>query len=275
MTRYIAAYDTESAACLEACRGIVAIHRKHAMPGTFFIVGQTLDDNPKEYRKLLDDPLFEVASHTWSHKMLRDHPFCGAAAADAEIREEIFHGKEIVERVFERSCLGLRPGCSFDNALRGARLPLQLIHEAGYKYTSSLAWGPQYSMPALLTSPFRYADDGYPDLWELPCHGWHDNLLANLNRGWGAQRALLWPPVMPEAIPTRPVRTADEAFAVNRIFLERAAEQELPFVSLIWHPWSLHRFDASLRMLDLVFSQVRQLGLTPGTYADVYRAIAT
>ncbi len=96
-TRYVAAYDTESPACLAACRKIVEVHKRFEMPATFFIVGRTLDANPAEYRKLLDDPLFEIASHTYSHRMLRDNDFCGSAVSMDERRKEIFKGKEAVE----------------------------------------------------------------------------------------------------------------------------------------------------------------------------------
>ncbi|MGB2862491.1 MAG: polysaccharide deacetylase family protein, partial [Sedimentisphaerales bacterium] len=105
-TRYIAAYDTESPDCLAACRKIVEVHRRFEMPATFFIVGRTLDANPAEYRELLDDPLFEIATHTYSHRMLRDNDFCGPAISLEEKRKEIFEGKEAVERVFERPCIG-------------------------------------------------------------------------------------------------------------------------------------------------------------------------
>jgi len=92
-TRYIAAYDTESPACLAACRKIVEVHKRFEMPATFFILGKVLDANPAEYRKLLDDPLFEIASHTYSHQMLRDNDFCGPAVSIDERRKEIFKGK--------------------------------------------------------------------------------------------------------------------------------------------------------------------------------------
>ena len=36
-TSYIAAYDTESPGCLEACRKIVEVHKRFQMPATFFI----------------------------------------------------------------------------------------------------------------------------------------------------------------------------------------------------------------------------------------------
>lgn len=273
MTRYIAAYDTESPKCLAACRKIVEAHHRYDIPATFFITGRTLAANPAEYRDLLNDPLFEIASHTYSHKMLRDHPFCGPAAPEEQIREEIFLGKESIERVFERPCLGIRPGCSFEHGLRGAPDVLRLIHEAGFRYVSSVAWGRDYSLPAPLNQPFAYREDGFPELWELPCHGWHENLLKDHNR-WGPRRLTLWPPEMPEAIPSGFITRPEEEFAINRVFLERAVSEHLAFVSLIWHPWSLNAFDPDMRMLDLTFTYVRDLGLKPATYAELFQTVS-
>lgn len=272
MTLYVAAYDAESAACLAACRKIVEVHRRFQMPATFFIVGQVLEADGDGYRELLDDPLFEVASHTWSHKTLRDHPFCGAAVPAEEMRREILLGKEWVERVFERPCVGLRPGCGFTDGIRGAPDILAVLAEAGLGYVSSLAWGLHYSLPAPLNQPFNYGRDGFPELWELPAHGWHENLLKD-NNDWGPLRITLWPPQMPEAIPPAFISTPQEEFAVNRVFLDRAAEQGLTFVSLIWHPWSLDRFDPDMKMLELTFAHVRELGLEAGTYAGLRRRL--
>jgi len=272
-TRYIAAYDTESPACLEACRKIVEVHQRLEMPATFFIVGRTLEANITRYKELLADPLFEVASHTWSHKLLRDNALCGSAVSAEEKREEIFKAKQLIESVFERPCVGLRPAVGFDNALRGAVDVLTLVREAGFKYVSSLLWGPDCSMPALIEEPFHYGADGFADVWELPGHGWHENLLKNHNR-WGARRLTLWPSPMPEAIPSRFVKTPDDEFAVNRVFLERALEAGKPHVSLIWHPWSLHAFDPDMKMLELTFTHARRLGLVPSTYADLCRQLA-
>ena len=273
MTTYIAAYDTESPRCLAACRTIAEMHRRHDMPATFFITGKTLEADPHAYASLLSDPLFEIASHTYSHKMLRDHPFCGPAASPEQIRTEIFDGKAWVERVFDKPCIGLRPGCSFVDGLCGAPEVLSLVKEAGFGYTSSVAWGADYSMPAPLTQPFDYEADGFQDLVELPGHGWHENLLKNHNR-WGPRRLTLWPPLIPEAIPADFIETPEDEVAINRVFLERAAANDLRFVSLIWHPWSLGEFDPEMRMLDLTFDLVRSLGLQPSTYASLYDAFS-
>jgi peptidoglycan/xylan/chitin deacetylase (PgdA/CDA1 family) len=272
-TRYIAAYDTESAACLAACSKIAEVHKRFEMPATFFILGKTLDANPAEYRKLLDDPLFEIASHTYSHQMLRDNVFCGKAVSMDEKRNEIFKGKEAVERVFERPCIGMRPGCGFDNALKGEPQVLKLVQEAGFKYVSSLLWGPDYSLPVPLHEPFSYKAEGFPDIWELPGHGWHENLLKDHNR-WGPRRLTLWPPPFPEAIPRGFCKTPKDEFEVNKVFLDKALETRKPFVSLIWHPWSLAKFDPDMKMLELTFSHVQKTGLKPCTYAQLFEHVS-
>jgi len=268
MTLYVAAYDVESAECLAACKTIAAVHHRLGMPATFFITGKVLEAQAEEYGRLLRDPLFEAASHTYSHGTLRDHPFCGPAVSASRARQEVFLGKEWVEHVFEQPCLGMRPGCGFEDGMKGAPDVLGPIAEAGYRYVSSMAWGLDYSLPAPLSQPFSYAADGFPHLWELPAHGWHENLLKDHN-GWGPRRLTLWPPQMPEAVPPGFITAPEEEFRVNRVFIERATAEDLAFVSLIWHPWSLARCDPRMRMLDLTFALVRDLGLPTGTYADL------
>jgi hypothetical protein len=207
------------------------------------------------------------------HQMLRDNDFCGSAVSMDERRMEIFKGKEAVERVFERPCNGMRPGCGFDNGFRDEPKVLALINEAGFQYVSSLAWGPDYSLPALLCEPFNYDAEGFPKIWELPGHGWHENLLKNHNR-WGPRRLTLWPPPFPEAIPEGFLKTPMEEFEVNRVFLDKASKAGKPFVSLIWHPWSLGMFDPDMKMLELTFTHVRALGLKPCTYGQLYAYVS-
>lgn len=275
-TRYIAAYDTEMPqACLAACRRIREVHEQFGFPGTFFIVGKRLEEEGAEYRAVLGDmPDFEIASHTYSHRMLRDHPFCGPAPERAERLCEIRQGKDLVEQVFQRPCVGLRPGCGFANALRGDPWLVDAVASAGYEYVSSLLWGPEYTVPALLEPPFSYAEEGHADLWELPGHGWHENLLKGHNLTDRVQRILAYPSPFPEAIRLQPICTPEEEFAVNRVFIDRAVQMGLSYVSLIWHPWSLARFDPEMTMLRRTFAYVRELGLEPTTFAAEQRRLA-
>ena len=274
MTKYIAAYDTEKAGdCLAACRKIRDVHERFEFPGTFFVVGKRLEEAGADYRDVLGTcPLFELASHTYSHRMLRDHPFCGPAVTPEERLLEIRRGKELIEATFERPCWGLRPGCGFDEGLRGDAWLVGAVADAGFGYVSSLAWGPETTVPALLRGPFTYAEEGHPELWEFPGHGWHENLIKAHNLTDRPQRIIAWPAPFPEAVPLRPISTPEEEFALNRVFIDRAVEMDLPYVSLIWHPWSLLRFDPDFRMLDLTFSYIRDLGLQPTTFEAVWRS---
>jgi len=288
MTRWLAAYDTEMSGhrkprpdvpgCLEACRRIVEVHRRHGMPATFFIVGNVLEESPEEFRNLLDDPLFEVASHGWSHRPLRDHPVCGPAAAPDEIREEIERGVASVASVFGRPCRGFRPGFGFAEGLRRAPELLGLLARSGVRYVSSVLWGEDYSLPAPVRQPFTYAQEGYPALREIPACGWHENLLKGSNRvfGQGARRVVLFPAPFPEAVPPGYVATPEEEFRYNnRFFIDRALAEGSGHVTLVWHPWSLALFDPGMRMLELTFRYVRERGLEPSTfggYDDSLRA---
>lgn len=286
MTRYLAAYDTEMSgagrprpdvpSCLEACRRIVEVHRRHRMPATFFIVGRVLEETPEEFRRLLDDPLFEVASHGWSHRVLKDHPICGPAAGPDDIREEIQRGVESVERVFGRPCRGFRPACGFPDGLRGASEPLGLLAQAGVRYVSSVLWGEDCSLPAPVARPFTYEAEGHPELREIPAHGWHENLLKGSNRvfGMGARRAILFPTPFPEAIPSTFIATPEEEFRYNnRFFIDRALAEGSGHVTLIWHPWSLALFDPGMRMLEMTFRYVRERGLESCTFGEYDRRL--
>lgn len=269
MTRYIAAYDTEKAVdCLAACKRIRTVHETFGFPGTFFIVGKRLEEEGADYRAVLGDvPQFEIASHTYSHIILRDHPFCGNTPEQVVREREVMLGKERIEQTFQRPCVGLRPGCGFHNALRGDPWLVNIVASAGFSYVSSLLWGPDTTVPALLEKPFPYVEEGQPNLWELPGHGWHENLLKAHNLTVQTRRIVAWPSPFPEAVPLRPITTPEEEFAVNKLFIDKAVEQGLPYISLIWHPWSLARFDPEMKMLKLTFEYVRERGLEPTTYA--------
>lgn len=283
MTRYVAAYDTEmfdtswlkepAPTCLEACRRIVEVHREHGVPATFFIVGKALDAAPDEYRRLLDDPLFEIASHTWSHQLLRDHPLGGSGADPQRTCEELTLSKRRIEEVFGRTCTGIRSPFGFPEGLRGAPVTLDAIVRAGYEYVSSQLWGPEFTLPAPLAQAYTYDSDGFAGLTEYPGHGWHENLLKGHNRvfGMAGAKVLMFPLAFPEAVPAQFVRTPEEEFRYNnKVFIDRACADSLEYVSLIWHPWSLSKMDPDMRMLDMTFRHVRERGLASMTFAQLH-----
>jgi len=268
MTTYLAAYDTEQKACVAALPRIVDVHERFGMPATFFVVARLLDSAGEELiRRIGGNPLFEIASHSCTHALLRDVRLCGKACSPDRFRHEIVESKRRIEQAFGCGVAGFRAPVSFYNAFRGAPDLLALLNEAGYAYSSSFGWGPHDSLPLVPGESFTYAEDGFPDLWEVPPCGWHENLLKGNNK-WEPRPLQLYPHPMPEAALTDFVRTPQEEFAVHRLFVDRAVREKLGHVSLIWHPWSLHAFDPEMKMLELVFSYVRDRRLPAATFAD-------
>jgi peptidoglycan/xylan/chitin deacetylase (PgdA/CDA1 family) len=275
-TRFLPAYDTEQPnRCLPACKAITAVHERFGAPGTFFIVGRLLESvEAPEYRTLLGgSPLYEVASHTYSHKKLAANPIITIPIHD-DRRGELRKSKDLVEQTFGRPCPGFRPAFGFAEGLHGDRELVDEVAAAGYRYVSARLWGPETTLPALLVGPETYAAEGHPELWEMPGHGWHENGLKATNLTTTPRRIILWPMPMPEVVPPGPIKTPEEEFAINRIFMDRAVELGLPYVTFIWHPWSLHQFDPAMRMLELTFQYARDIGMELATFSDEWKRIS-
>lgn len=273
MTTYIAAYDTENPKCHAALPRIVEMHEKHAMPATFFIVSGIVPGHEAELKALLDNSLFEIASHTHSHELLATHSrSVDPPVPEHTLPDEILGSKRRLEDLFGRTVAGFRPPWGYGDGLTRAPRLLELLHEGGYRYVSSVLWGPNDTMPALIQAPYAYAAHGYPGLWEIPSSGWHENILK--------RAVVLFEDVMapaapfPGAIPAGLFRSPEDEFALNRVFIDRAVQVGNPHVTLVWHPWSLGGFDPEMTMLDLTFSYVRELGLKCSTFGEYAKTLA-
>jgi len=270
VTRYIAAYDTENIdLCLPAVERLVALHRRLEIPATFFVVGRLLEKHGRRYRELLDDELFDVQSHSYSHQILKDSRPHGPGVSLEEMEIEVGRGKALVEEVFERECIGLRPGCGFENGFCGVPDRLEIIRRHGIKFVSADLRGTLDTIPNDMQQPYRYEADGYGDIWEIPGHGWHDNVL----KSWTGH-ITAFPPVYDFAMPPGPARTVVECFAQEGRWLEHAVETGLDYVSLVQHPWSVMRFDDQMGPIELLLIRARQLGMQCTTYLDYYKELA-
>ena len=269
MTAYVPAYDVENInECLDATRIIAELHRRYELPATFFVVGKLLERYGSEYKSILDDPLFDVQSHSYSHKPLKDFVGQGQSGVGLdEMEQEVALGKKLVEDVFERPCVGLRPGGGFHEGFRGAPDRLEVLARNGIRFVSAFLRGPLDSIPGPLADPFWYADDGYPDLLELPGHGWHDNCLKAIG---GPYMVLTWPPLYPWAVIDAPPNTPAEEAAILNTWLDHAVEEGYEYFSPVMHPWSNRRFDQNCGTIDLMLRGVKERGLEVLTYLDLY-----
>ncbi len=271
MTVYAASYDLENEElCVAAAEKITAIHRKYEMPATFFCVGRVVEKRGEELRRIFgDDPLFDIQSHTYAHRMLRDHVVHGPAIPLEEMWVEIGRAADVIADVFGRRPVGTRSGCGFKDGMKGEPERLKIIVECGMKYISTHLRGPYETIPAPLTQPYTYADDGFPELWELPAHGWHDNVL----KGFGGHPTM-FPPIYPFAGRLEPVKNAQEDFEAAKPWIDYAVEQGMTFVGLCYHPWSLYRLDPECKTVDLLLAYLKSRGIEVVTYTQLYERLA-
>lgn len=267
--RFIPAYDAEKATCLEALRTIKQMHLHFGIPGTVYIVGELLEENPTEFQEVLGSPLFEIGSHTYTHAVLREHPLQDDPAPGFEVRRhEIVDSKKLIEQIFRKPCFGFRPAYGFENGLTGDKELLELVTSAGYRYCSSQLWGPDTTLPIPFERPYFYSKDGFPGLLELPVAGYHENVLKW--RSCEPHYEALWQTRMRE-VPGLPsaveLKTPAEEFQLYRSIINRALQLNLPYISFVWHPWSLGMFDPKMQMLRLLFQYLEEVGVTCTTFS--------
>jgi len=269
MTNYIFHYDLESTdLCVKAAPVLAELHQKNNIPATFFILGTVLEQKGNELRSIFSDsPLFDIQSHTYSHKMLRNNRMHGAGISLEEMRKEIELGKKLVEDVFERPCIGVRSGCGFHRGFQGEVERLAILADADIKYFSSDLRGPADSIPAGLVQAYWYDEEGFDELLEMPGHGWHDNVLKAKGGAW---LCLPWPPVLAWGAPNRPPETPEEEFAVQKVWIDRALKEKLDYVSLVYHPHSIYRMSEKCQTMALIMQYVQDEGIPTTTYSALY-----
>ncbi len=272
MTVYVAAYDLEAEPrrSIPAAEAVAAIHRKHELPATFFVVARLLELAGDEYRRILDDELFDIQCHSYSHRRLKTTAEGVADQSEAVLSTEIDRAVEIIADVFGVRPIGFTTPGGFTDGLRGERAVLQRLRDAGIRYVRSDARGPNETIPAPPKQPYTYADDGFPELWELPPHDWHDNVLT-----WQTRENIpaAWPPVLPWGLAPRPPRTSQEWFDVYRRGVDWMAARDMVHYMPTFHPWSIWGFDRG-RGLDMLLGYVKGIGMEVVTCTELYQRLS-
>ena len=142
------------------------------------------------------------------------------------------------------------------------------MSEAGYRYVRSVGLGPFDTIPAPLTQPFWYEDDGYPDLLELGLHAWHDNVLT------GQPFVTHWPPVLPWGNPSRLPTTAEEVYQAYAPGIDYIVQHNLLTYVPCFHPWSIYRLDPQAKQIELLLQHAQKVVLL-ASCTSVYEQVCT
>ncbi|HEY3397530.1 MAG TPA: polysaccharide deacetylase family protein [Armatimonadota bacterium] len=251
---------------LAAVARLTEILREHQTAATFFLVGRLLEVAGSEYYDLLGEQGHDVQCHTYSHHLIHERDMADSVEVAAG---SVRRGLDLIEEWFGVRPVGLcAPGGS-PTGFRGQPERLKLVWDEGIRFLKSDNLGsPASPMLPSRIEPYTYADDGYPDLWELPGVGWHCTM--TLPRAPGE-----WPPrqIVPDGpLCPMPPRTPEEHIAHVTAELDYVREHDHQF-SPSWHPWSLYRFDPGLTIVDFLLTYARDHQMPVYTYQRKYEEV--
>ncbi len=283
----VLSYTAATAAAAGKLAVILNVHRARRAPATVFVAGRIAETEREDLLPAIDaaGDLVDVNTATYRHaRVLRKPPWSVPQPSDRLIAEEITRGALAVREALDRPCRGVRPAEGAGAGFRGWAANLSAMRAAGLRWSSAYVrstYGD--TAPGDLRGPFRYVDDGYPDLLELPAHGWPDAALkADGGAGAGAQQRIVrWP--SPFAYPDGLVETPEDELAVHGATIAAARDAGLPYCSLAFDADSTVRLqDREARIVELLIDHAaaEDLALTTldelaGRFADAEPAALT
>ena len=254
--------------CIAAVTQIAKVAKRNDAPATIFVVGKVLERAGNELAALLDGPLFDIESHTYSHMHIKnDDP-----AVLSQLGEELEQTSNLILQYFGKRPIGFCAPGGFYQGLRGHPSQLAILSEQGYKFVSTDGEGPpEQPMPAPFVLPYWYTEEGYPDLLEIPVTGWHCNMLFNTGHQSDNWRPAPGYPdgTIMHALPA----TIDEGFQARRKEFQYAIDNDIIYVPAM-HPWSVYRFDPELRHVESLIAMAREKEVPIVTCKQLYEEYA-
>ena len=270
----VLSYTAATAAAAGKLATILNAHRARRAPATVFVAGRVAEIEREELLPAIEaaGDLADVNTATYRHaRVLRKAPWSMPQPSDRLIAEEITRGALAIREALGRPCRGVRPAEGAGAGFRGWAANLSAMRDARLRWSSAYVrstYGD--TAPGDLCSPFSYAGDGYPDLLELPAHGWPDAALK-VNGGADAgaqQRIVRWP--SPFAYPDGLVETPEQELAVHGATIAAARDAGLPYCCLAFDAESTVRpQDPDARIVDLLIDHAAAEGLALTTLDEL------
>jgi peptidoglycan/xylan/chitin deacetylase (PgdA/CDA1 family) len=186
----------------------MALHSRYQAPCTSYIVGKLLEKNIPEFQAMSRNPLFDMQSHTYSHKPLKtivcEAPHyrrfwavrkgryideargvtCSPGASLELIREEVRKTRDLLKESCGVDCTGISGPGGYYRGLSDRPDVLQVLWEEGVRFSRSYARNENDFTPVSFDAqPFWYRAQEFPDLMELPANGYQDVFWRDLY-GW-------------------------------------------------------------------------------------------
>jgi peptidoglycan/xylan/chitin deacetylase (PgdA/CDA1 family) len=235
-----------------------ALHNRLHVPATLFIVGQTLESCIPNFQALQNDPLFDLQQHTYSHQLLKTVYIDDGKSirvvrgvALEETRKEVRKTNQLLKMHLDVTCIGLTGPWCYYRGLRDRPDILHVLHEEGIRFTRTDGRNEKDWHPVSMDlQPYWYDNLGFPDILEVPIHGWHDCVIRAEVLGW-----------------------EDLGGYVDSVkpYIDRAAGENKVF-SLCQHDWSSIRADPEMRATEAIIYYALDHGVRFMTYQAFYEA---
>ena len=233
------------------------LHQELEVPCTFFVCGRTLLHALDAFEPLAGSDLFDVQQHTYSHVVFRDVRY-RAEGADTEavlpetphvaLREELRFTSDLIRKYLGRECVGLRTPFGYYRGLRDRPDLLEIVRDTGHRFVTSWGRNEENGNPTPWVQPFAYAEEGFPDLLEIPFQFWLDGIWFDLN-GYGEGRAF-----------GRALRGA----------VDEIAERDLVFATA-FHEWcAVEANEEGTGWIRTLIEHARERGVEIISYADYW-----
>jgi hypothetical protein len=107
---------------------VIELLEQEGVPATFFLTGMWVKRYPDVTKRLADNPLFELANHTWSHRAYTAGCYHLAQVPRAEMASELWRTFDIIRPYGGNQTRYFRfPGLCFNAAALAAIAPVDVV----------------------------------------------------------------------------------------------------------------------------------------------------
>lgn len=259
-------------------RRLLDLLDKLIAPRTLFILGdyleRCLDQFSIEYLRETYNPanhLNDLQQHSYSHKPLRKlRGFEGLVLNSSvmsidEFTHDLERANRIISEILGVVPCGLRTPYGYERDLSDMPEMLRRLKSLGLNFVSSKLRSrknPLYAQLSLESQPHTYAEVGFPDIVEIPSHGWQDVIFTT-------EKALLF-------LHRKPDKPGEIFQYYSELFRKASdlSEYGQPiYLCLCLHPWSAMEYDPELEIIRKTIEMARSMEIEIVSYRQVAEEI--
>ena len=203
--------------------------------------------------------LFDVQQHTFSHVPFKDIVYSPGpglvgtipASPPEALLEELAVTSRLIHDHVGGDVVGLRTPFGYHRGLRDRPDLLEIVRATGLRYVTSWGRNEENGNPTPWVQPFAYAEEGYPDILELPFQFWLDVV-------WFDQHGYDTGPALLEAL---------------KGAVDEVAERDLVY-GACFHDWvAIASDERRVGWLRGFFRYAQEKGVEVTTYTDYWRRV--